>query len=64
MIPVCFMMTKLEYTCIMISALNFFTIRSDFFMKGLINVSLVELEQLSIELKELDKNIKELRDSL
>jgi len=30
----------------------------------MINVSLVELEQLSIELKGLQKNIKELGDSL
>jgi hypothetical protein len=33
-------------------------------MKGMISVSLVELEQTGLELKGLEKNIRELGDSL
>jgi hypothetical protein len=33
-------------------------------MEGMIKVSLVELEQKSLELKGLEKNIRELGDSL
>jgi hypothetical protein len=33
-------------------------------MKGMISVSLVELEQTGLELKGLQKNIRELGDSL
>lgn len=36
----------------------------NFIMEGMINVSLIELEQVSLELEGLEKNIRELGDSL
>ena len=58
-------MTKPPVHCIIIALLMTKTITQiNSGMEGMIKVSLVELEQKSLELKGLEKNIRELGDSL